>query len=89
MEKHKILLEENPDLDLEQKLTEFNQDSFCEYQNKTRGNKLEDLWKDRDSKKKFEEYFLDNCYYKESCTFDIEGLFDMVSDSCKQRMSEY
>ena len=89
LKKHESLLEENPDLELEQKITPFNQDPLCEYQNKTRGNKLEGLWKDRESKKKFEKSFLDNCYYKESCTFDIEGLFDMVSDSCKQRISEY
>jgi len=90
--------------DLEVKITANNVDPECKYLNKTRKN--ENLWASPEAETAFMKWFEDECYFKKSCTFDVNEIgkyyedsnpkedkkvsfFEMVSDDCKTRMSEY
>ena len=71
----KAKLEANTTEDLEQKITEFNVDPLCEFENKTKHAK-KNFWVNDEADKAFRSWFENNCYFNRSCTFP--ELYDVV-----------
>jgi hypothetical protein len=59
-----------PDLNTEKEMVDVNIDPMCLYDPRKDGKKSSNLWYNKESFAKFNEYYSKNCFYKSKCVLD-------------------